>query len=63
MDVAALAMTLSQVNLGSRVGNAVLSKAMENDETMAQGLVKMIDAASLEKSVNPSIGSNFDIKI
>ena len=63
MDIAGVSMALSNVSLQSQVGTAVLDKAMDTNETLGQGLVQMIDAAAMERSVNPSIGSNFDLKL
>lgn len=63
MDIAAVSMSLSQVELGGKVGTAVLDKAMETNEALGEGLVQMIDAAAMERSVNPAVGSNFDFRI
>ena len=63
MDIAGLSMSLSQINLNTKIGTAVLDKAMETGEELAAGMVEMIDAAAMERSVNPAVGSNFDMKI
>ncbi|MBR1930601.1 MAG: YjfB family protein [Lachnospiraceae bacterium] len=63
MDIAGVSMALSNVSLQSKVGTAVLDKAMDTNEALGQGLVQMIDAAAMERSVNPSVGSNFDLSI
>lgn len=63
MDIAGLSMSLSQINLSTGVGTAVLDKTMENGEQLAEGMIEMIDAAAMERSVNPAVGSNFDMKI
>lgn len=63
MDIAGLAMNMSMIDTQSKVGTAVLSKAMDTNEAMGQGLVNMIDAAAMEKSVNPAVGGNFDMRI
>lgn len=47
----------------SKVGTAVLSKAMDTNEAMGQGLINMIDAAAMERSVNPNVGSRFDMLV
>ncbi len=60
MDIAAVSMALSSARLNSEVGVAVLSKAMDSNESMGEGIVSMIDKQSMEHSVNPNIGSNFD---
>lgn len=63
MDVAAVSMAMANVELQSRVGTAVLGKAMDMNEVLGAGLVQMIDAAAMEQSVNPSVGANFDIRV
>lgn len=63
MDVAQLAMTLSQINVQNDVGTAVLSKAIDTNEQMGASLVNMIDRSAMEVSVNPNVGSNFDMSV
>ncbi len=63
MDVAQLAMTLSQINIQNDVGTAVLSKAIDTNEQMGASLVNMIDRSAMEVSVNPNVGSNFDMSV
>ncbi len=61
MDIASISMAMSQSTALSKIGTAVLSNAMDTNEALGQGLVNMIDAAAMERSVNPHIGSNFDM--
>ena len=61
MDIASISMALAQTKSLSKVGVAVLDKAMESNEIAGQGIMKMMDAAAMERSVNPAIGSNFDM--
>ena len=61
MDIAGVSMALSQVNTQNAVGTAVLSNALDFEESVGDGLVKMIDKASMERSVNPSVGGNVDV--
>ena len=61
MDIAGLSVSLSQSKTLTQVGTAVLDKALDTTEVLGQGLVSMIDAAAMERSVNPHIGSNFDV--
>lgn len=63
MDIAGLSMSLASIDTSSKVGTAVLSKALDTNETMGQGIVQMIDAAAMEQSVNPAVGSNFDMRV
>jgi len=60
MDIAGVSMALAQANLKSDVGTAVLSKAMDANESLGDGIVRMIDKSAMERSVNPSVGANID---
>lgn len=63
MDIAGLSMALAQTSVQNDVSIAVLSKTMDANETMGDGIANMIDAAAMERSVTPHIGSNIDISI
>lgn len=63
MDIASVSMALANAELGGKVGTAMLDKAMETSEDLATGLIEMMDAAAMERSVNPAVGSNFDMRI
>ena len=63
MDIAGLSMSMSTNRIQSQVSTAVLSKTMDTNEALGQGLVQMIDAAAMERSVNPSVGANFDMTV
>ena len=63
MDIAGVSMALSNAKIANSVGTAVLGKTMDLNETMGQGLINMIDKASKERSVNPSVGSRFDMLV
>lgn len=63
MDIAGVSMSLAQIDLTGKVGTAMLSKAMESNEALGAGMVRMIDAAAMEVSVNPAVGSNFDVRV
>lgn len=63
MDIAALSTSLNAIDTTSQIGVAVLSKAMDNSETIGEGIVQMIDSAAMERSVNPAVGSNFDMYV
>lgn len=62
MNIPELSTALANVNLMNQVGIAVLDKAMENSETAGESLINMMDR-SMELSVNPAIGSNFDMYV
>lgn len=63
MDIAALSMSMAQNNIGSKVGVAVLDKAMETAESAGAQMVQMIDAAAIQRSVMPHVGGNIDISV
>ena len=63
MDIAGVSTALSHVSLQSQISTAVLSKAMDTNEALGAGMVEMIDAAAMERSVNPAVGSNFDMYV
>ncbi len=63
MDIAGLAMTMSTVSTQEKVSVAMLDKTMESGEALGLGLVEMIDAAAMERSVQPGVGANMDIHI
>lgn len=63
MDIARLSMDMANNAALSKVGTAVLDKALDMNEEMGQGLVNMIDAAAMERSVNPNVGGNFDFRV
>ncbi|MBO5485786.1 MAG: YjfB family protein [Eubacterium sp.] len=63
MDIAALSMSLGAIDTTNQVGVALLSKAMDNSQAIGAGIVEMIDSAAMERSVNPAVGSNFDMYV
>ncbi len=63
MDIASVSMAMAQMDALSQVGIAVLDKAMESTEVAGAGILRMMDAAAMERSVNPAIGSNFDMLV
>ena len=62
MDIASVSTALSNISLMSKVETAVLSKAMETNAELGEGIVQMIDSA-MELSVNPNVGANIDIQV
>ena len=53
---------VKQGNMGD-IGTIMLSKALDQQSAEGNGLIKMLDSAAMERSVNPAVGSNFDIKV
>lgn len=58
MDIAALSMASSQINLSTQVSTAVLSMSLDTVEQSGEGMIKM-----MEQSVHPSLGQNIDIQL
>ena len=63
MDIAGLSMNLAQTQLLNSVGTAVLSQSLEQAKDLSANMVEMLDAAAMERSVNPDIGANIDIMV
>lgn len=63
MDIAALSTAMAQNDIGTKIGIAVLDKAMDTAETTGAQLVQMIDGAAMQRSVTPHIGGNIDISV
>lgn len=62
MNIPELSTALASMEIGSKIGTAVLSKALDTSEAAGQSLIRMMDR-SMELSVNPTIGSNFDMSV
>ncbi|MDO5021177.1 MAG: YjfB family protein [Lachnospiraceae bacterium] len=62
MNIPELSTAMANVNLQNQVGVAVLSKALDSTEQSGSSLINMLDR-SMELSVNPNIGSNFDMYV
>ncbi len=56
-DIAGLSMVLKRNETLQDVGTALLSNALNVQETMGQATVSM-----MEQSVNPTLGANIDIR-
>lgn len=63
MDIAVLSMNMAMMDVQSQVGIKMLSKAIDLGEELGAGVVDMVDAAALERSVNPAVGGNIDIRL
>lgn len=62
MNIPELSTALANVNLQNQVGTAILSKALDNSEVAGASLINMMDR-SMELSVNPAVGGNFDVYV
>ena len=63
MDIPGLSIALAQTKVQGDFSVAMLSKAMDLGETLGDGMVEMLDAAAMERSVTPYIGGNIDITV
>ncbi|MCI9071737.1 MAG: putative motility protein [Lachnospiraceae bacterium] len=63
MDIAGLSMNMAMMDVQSQVGIKMLSNAIDMGEELGAGMVQMVDAASMERSVNPMVGGNVDIRL
>lgn len=63
MDISGLSMALTQTKIQGDLGVVMLSKALDLNETLGDGMVAMLDASALERSVTPHIGGNIDIMV
>ena len=63
MNIGKVSMTMSQIDTTSRVGVEMLSKNIDTMEQAGEGIVKMIDAVAMERSINPELGGNIDLRI
>ncbi len=48
----------SNMNVGTKLGTALLSKQLDVQEEQGKEMVKM-----MEQSVNPAVGGNFDVSV
>ncbi|MBQ9512521.1 MAG: YjfB family protein [Lachnospiraceae bacterium] len=62
MDVAALSMNLAQINTMNSFGVAMLDKNLDMMKDAGAAMVQMMDS-SMELSVNPNVGGNFDMRV
>ena len=62
MDIPALSMALSQNQILNDVGVAMLSKSLDNMQDVGAAMVETI-ASAPAPSLDPNLGTNFDISI
>lgn len=69
MDIAAMSMALSQMQLQQQASTSVLKMAMETPEAQFDKLVQSMEvnteitAKAMEHSVTPYLGTNFDVSV
>lgn len=62
MDIPAISMAMAQNKIMDSVSIAMLDKAIDLNEGGAAELLSAMDH-SMELSVNPNIGANFDVSV
>lgn len=66
MDIASLDTALSGATTANSLGTAVLGKQLDVTEQMGDLMAASLQALpgpALERSVNPAVGSNFDVSV
>ena len=65
MDIAALSMGLSQMQVAQQAGISVMKLAMDTAVNQTANLTQMLEASaqSMELSVTPHLGTNIDVSI
>ena len=58
MDITGIASSIQQSGIMQQVGIEMLDMAMEQEEVASNSMIKM-----LEQSVQPNLGSNFDVSV
>ena len=62
-DLMALSSSYATGGIAQAVSTQMLAKTLDANENAGQGVVRMIDSAAMERSVNPAVGSNFDLSV
>jgi len=62
MGISGYSIPMSKINTSSEIGVAMLSKSLDAVEDSGAAMIDMMDN-SLELSVNPDIGGNFDMRV
>jgi len=65
MDIAAISMGLSQMNLQQQASISVMKMAMDTAVMQSVDMTEMLEVNTkvMEQSVNPHIGGNVDIRL
>lgn len=66
MDISSIAGRMSGDMLNNSIQISLMKKSMELQETMTNQLLEgfsQVSAKSMELSVNPGLGANFDMRI
>ena len=63
MGLVSMAVNFNTAKTISDVSTAMLAKAIDVSQDYGQGIVQLLDPGAMERSVNPSVGSNIDISV
>ncbi len=64
MDIALLSMSLSQMKVAQEAGISVMKMAMDTDKGQAAKVTQLLESThQMERSLNPHLGGNIDIKL
>ena len=65
MDIAAISMGLSQMNLQQQASISVMKMAMDTARMQSVDMTEMLEVNTkvMEQSINPHIGGNIDIRL
>ena len=63
MGLVTMAVNFNNAKVFNDVSTAMLAKALDINRDYGQGIVELLDSAAMERSVNPSVGSNIDISL
>lgn len=63
MEIAGLSTATAASQATSAFGVAMLSKSLDAAAVAGDQITNMIDSAAMERSVNPTVGANFDMYI
>ncbi len=58
MDIAALSIVKARIDTSQQIGVALASEVLDQAEVQGEELIKL-----MERSVQPDLGSNIDIKL
>jgi len=63
MGLVNMAVNFTQAANMNDISTAVLAKVLDTSRGVGQDMVDLLDSAAMERSVNPSVGSNFDMSV
>ncbi len=63
MDIGALSLAWSDTKVHNDISVAVLDKSLDVQEQASAAMINMMNKSMMETSVNPNVGSNFDMSV